>query len=253
MLIDSHAHISGETLYLQAEELIARAQALGVKAIVNICTDQLSAERGLELAKRYEGIYNVGATTPHDVEELGEQDFVFFEKLAEDKKLVAIGETGLDYHYEHSAKPLQQQYLIRYFELATRLNLPIVVHCREAFEDLFALAKDYYRDRPLLLHCFTGSKEEAKRALDLGWKISFSGIVTFKKSQSLQDVARFVPLEAMLIETDSPYLAPQSKRGQVNEPSFLVETAQYLAELKEVPFNTFASICTQNTLAFFSI
>ncbi|MEI8301198.1 MAG: TatD family hydrolase [Chlamydiota bacterium] len=253
MLIDSHAHISNEVLYGVADQLIARAKQSGVEAIVNICTDQLSANRGLKIAHEHSCVYNVGATTPHDVEALGELDFVFFEKLAREKKLVAIGETGLDYYYEHSPKNLQKAYLSRYFALAIECNLPVVIHCREAFEDLFAIADDEYRDKPLLLHCFTGGKQEAKLALDRGWKISFSGIVTFKKSESLREAALYVPLDSILIETDSPYLAPQSKRGQTNEPGFLIETAERLAELKGISLEAFATATTQNTKGFFSL
>ena len=220
---------------------------------MNICTDQLSANRGLKLAQDYPCIYNVGATTPHDVERLGELDFVFFEKLAKDKKLVAIGETGLDYYYEHSPRDLQKNYLSRYFSLATACNLPVVIHCRDAFDDLFAIADDEYAGKPLLLHCFTGGKQEAKQALDRGWKISFSGIVTFKKSESLRETALYVPLDAILIETDSPYLAPQSKRGQINEPSFLVETAERVALLKGLSLEAFAKATVQNAKAFFCL
>lgn len=253
MLIDSHAHISNEALHSIADELITRANASGIESIVNICTDQLSANRGLKIAQDHSCVYNVGATTPHDVEKLGESDFIFFEKLAREKKLVAIGETGLDYHYEHSPRNLQKKYLSRYFALAIECNLPVVIHCRDAFHDLFAIADDEYKGKPLLLHCFTGDKQEAKKALDRGWKISFSGIVTFKKSESLREAASYVPLDSMLIETDSPYLAPQSKRGQINEPSFLVETAERLAVLKGISLESFANATLQNTKIFFCL
>lgn len=253
MLIDSHAHLGYDALYEHIEEVLLRAKQAGISKIINICTDRQTAERGMQLSKIHKMIYNVGATTPHDLQEEGESNFPFFEKLAKEKQLIAIGETGLDYHYEHSPKKLQQDFLIRYFSLAKQCSLPVVIHCREAFEDLFAIADEQYRDQPLLLHCFTGGVAEARQALNRGWKISFSGIVTFKKSEQLREAASYTPLESMLVETDSPYLAPQSKRGFSNEPSFIVETAQKLAELKKVPFEEFSKITSHNTSSFFRL
>jgi TatD DNase family protein len=253
MLTDSHAHLGYDTLYDNLEEVLLRSAGAGVSRIFNICTDRVTAERGVEISKKHKMIYNVAATTPHDVKEEGEANFSFFEKLAKEKHLVAIGETGLDYHYEHSPKDQQKLFLIRYFALAKECALPVVIHCRDAFEDLFAIADEQYKDLPLLLHCFTGGIEEARRALDRGWKISFSGIVTFKKSEQLREAALYTPLESMLIETDSPYLAPQSKRGQSNEPSFILETAQKLAELKKVSFEDFAKVTSDNASQFFNI
>lgn len=253
MLTDSHAHLGYDALYEHIEGVLSRARQAGVSKIINICTDRKTAERGLHLSKTYNMIYNVAATTPHDLEEEGEANFSFFEALAKEKKLVAIGETGLDYFYEHSPKKLQQDFLIRYFALAKESDLPVVIHCREAFEDLFAIADDCYRDQPLLLHCFTGGVKEAREALNRGWKISFSGIVTFKKSEQLREAALFTPLESMFIETDSPYLAPQSKRGISNEPSFILEIAQKLSELKNIPFEDFAKCTASNAANFFRL
>lgn len=252
-MIDSHAHLGYDALYEGIDDVMCRAEQVGIVKIINICTDRKTAERGLELSKRYPNIYNVASTTPHDVTEEGEENFSFFAKLAEEKKLVGIGETGLDYYYEHSPKKLQQEFLCRYFALAKRCKLPVVIHCRDAFEDLFNIADENYRDHPLLLHCFTGGIKEAKEALDRGWMISFSGIVTFKKSIALQEVAQCIPLTSMLVETDSPYLAPQSKRGLPNEPSFMLETAQMLASLKKLPIEQIAHQTFVNTMKFFQL
>jgi len=184
-IIDSHAHLGYDSLYDQIADVMDRCKKAGVIKVVNICTDQKTAERGEKLSKAYPHIHNVGATTPHDVLKEGEKDFPFFAKLAKEKKLVAIGETGLDYHYERSPKKLQQEFLCRYFALAKECQLPVVIHCRDAFEDLFTIADENYHNLPLLLHCFTGTQKEAEKALDRGWKISMSGIVTFKKSTLL--------------------------------------------------------------------
>lgn len=246
-MIDSHAHLTSPQVLPDVQKVIERAKAAGVETIINICTDKPSLEAGLSL--KTPGIYHTAATTPHDVEEEGESFFPLVEQAIE--HLVAIGETGLDYFYEHSPKKLQQKYLSRYFELAKRVNLPIIFHCREAFEDLFAIADQEYRGEPAVLHCFTGTKEEAKKCLDRGWYISFSGIITYKKSEELREVVKYVPLDRIFIETDTPYLAPQSKRGKQNEPAYLVETAQKVADLKEMPLPKVASATADNIRRFF--
>lgn len=249
MLTDSHAHLTSTQVVDEMEAILARAKKAGVDKIVNICTDLATLEKGLELAKRHPNVYNTAATTPHDVDTEGTSFFPYVEAAA--GELVALGETGLDYHYAHSVKETQQAFLIRYFELALRKQLPLVFHCREAFPDLFALSDVHYRNPAALLHCFTGTMEEATGCLDRGWLISFSGIITFKKSQALRDVVAHVPLERMLIETDTPYLAPQSQRGKPNEPSFIGETAACIASIKGVSLEEVAAATTKNAAQFF--
>lgn len=251
MYIDSHAHLSSEELFQEASELLKRALAFGVEAIVNICTDKLTLQRGLILKDAHPEIFLAASSTPHDG---GEEANLFFgevEKAAKAKKLVAIGETGLDYYYEHISKEEQKKHLIKYFHLAKEVSLPIIFHCREAFADLFTLAEEEYPHSPALLHCFTGTVEEAKKVLDLGWYISFSGIITFKKSEALREVVKYVPLDRMMIETDAPYLAPNSKRGKVNEPSFVVETAEMIAKVKQSPLDLVAKHTKENAIKFF--
>lgn len=249
-MLDTHAHLTSPELLPDVVELIEHAQAAGVQKIVNICTDEASLAEGLKLPKRFPGIYNTAATTPHDVELEGESFFPLVRKAAEKKELVAIGETGLDYHYEHSPKELQQEFLSRYFELANEFELPLVFHCREAFEDLFAMAKAEYEGKAVL-HCFTGTLAEARGVLDRGWYVSFSGIITFKKSESLREVVKFVPLDRIFIETDSPFLAPQSKRGKRNEPAYIGETYEMVAALKETDLKTIKMQTSKNASAFF--
>jgi len=250
-MIDSHAHLTDEQVLPDVEAVIERATLAGVEKIINICTDKKSLEEGLKLAQRHKGIFNTAATTPHDVEADGEAFFPVVE--AHTDQLVAIGETGLDYFYEHSPKKHQQQFLSRYFALAIRARLPVIFHCREAFEDLFAMADEQYRDRPAVLHCFTGTKGEAKECLDRGWFISFSGIITFKKSEELREVVHYVPLDRLFIETDTPYLAPQSHRGKQNEPAFVKETAAKIAELKGVPVEQVIASTTKQIAQFFAL
>lgn len=250
-LFDSHAHLTSPDVFAHLEAIVKRAEAAHVKWIVNICTDPLSLQRGIALQKNHPWILNAGATPPHDVEKEGESSFDDFAVAARSNQLVAIGETGLEYHYAHSSKAVQQQFLIRYLHLASECQLPVIIHCREAFDDLFAIADREYPQKPAILHCFTGSLEDAKRGLERGWLISFSGILTFKKSEPLRHVARWVPLESLLIETDTPYLAPESKRGRPNEPSFVGETAACLAALKGVSLEEIARITAENAQRIF--
>lgn len=242
MLTDSHAHLIalGEDL----EPALARSQAAGVKRILNICTTAEELKQGLALKKSYPWVSTAGATTPHDVAQLGEKEFAIFAEHAKKGALAAIGETGLDYHYMHSPKDVQQEFLQRYIALAKECGLPLIFHCREAFADLFALVDASGFSGPSVLHCFTGTLEEAKQVIERGWYLSLSGIVTYKKSEALREVAKFVPLSQLLIETDTPYLAPQSHRGKPNEPAYLVETAQCIASLKNIPLEELTSAIT---------
>jgi len=244
-LFDSHAHLSVEGVYNQIEQILSRAQENKINHIINICIDEKSLIHGLEINSNYSWVLNAGATTPHDVDKLGDVDFPFFEKAAKSGQLVAIGETGLDYFYEHSDKKNQQKFLIRYLHLAQEADLPVIFHCREAFDDLFSIVDKEYKG-PAVLHCFTGTKKEAEEVIKRGWYLSLSGIVTFKKSDALREVAKIVPLDQLLIETDTPYLAPNSKRGKPNEPSFIIETAQMIADIKQMSLEEFAKATFEN-------
>lgn len=256
-LIDSHAHLASSAVYPHIEEVLERAQQVGIEAIINICTDPLTLERGIQLAQRYPWIYNAAATTPHDVEKEGEEVFPIIAQHARAGLLCAVGETGLDYHYEHSNRDIQKNFLRRYLQLALECKLPVIIHCREAFKDFFEILDQEYivdgQHAPGVLHCFTGTVEEAKEVVKRGWYLSMSGIATFKKSEALRDAAKIVPLNQLLIETDTPYLAPQSKRGKQNEPSYLVETASVIASVKGISLEELAHQTVQNTRRLFKI
>lgn len=253
MIFDTHAHLSSSGFVDIIDEIIESAKAAGVGKIVNICTDRITFERGLKLSEKYPFIYQAAATTPHDVEKEGEENFELFAKAARNGQLVAVGETGLDYFYDHSDQKVQRAFLIRYLNLAKETNLPVIIHCREAFEDLFAITDEHYKDLPLLLHCFTGTKDEAKRAIDRGWLISASGIVTFNKSMELQEVFTSLPKEHVVVETDSPYLAPVPHRGQVCEPAFVVETGKFVCDLMGLDHEVGFAQFTQNAEKFFRV
>lgn len=251
-LIDTHAHLTSEQILPVVKEVLARAKDKGVSKIVNICTDESSLKEGLLLRDNYPWVFNTAATTPHDVELDGASFFPLVERCTAEGRLIAIGETGLDYFYEHSNRGEQQKYLSLYFSLATQAKLPLIFHCRDAFEDLFSMADQEYLGFPAALHCFTGTLEEAKGVLDRGWYLSLSGIVTFKKSEALREVAKYVPLDRLLIETDAPYLAPQSHRGKLNEPAYLPETAQIIAHTRGISLEKLASSTAENAERFFS-
>lgn len=254
MIIDSHAHLTSDQLYSDVDAIVQRALDSSIDKIINICTDEITYTRGLELSSKYPFIYNAAATTPHDVEKEGELYFELFKKAAQNKKLIAIGETGLDYFYEHSPKELQKEFFIKYLKLAIDCNLPIIIHCRDAFNDFFKIIDEHYPlKRRGVLHCFTGSVLEAEELVKRDWYVSFSGIITFKKSIELREALTIVPLENILIETDSPYLAPQSKRGKVNEPANVIETAKMIATVKEVSLDTVLDCTTKNAKELFKL
>lgn len=254
---DSHAHLGDEALYGQIDGHLANASAAGIDAIMNICTDLQTLERGLDLHRRYPWIYNAAATTPHDVEKEGEEVFPIIAQCAREGKLHAIGETGLDYHYHHSNPAIQKDFLCRYLHLARECTLPVVIHCRDAFADFFEiLDREYVVDgkhAPGVLHCFTGTLEEAEAVIARGWFLSLSGIVTFKKSTELRAIAKKVPLEQLLIETDAPYLAPQSHRGKLNEPAYVTETATMIAAVKEISVEEVARQTSLNARRLFRL
>ncbi len=247
MFIDAHAHLTYDN-HPELEPLLKRAAESGLEAIINVACDLDDLERALLLSKQNFGpkVYTAAALTPHDA---AKDDDAFYKAIEKASgELVAIGETGLDYHYNLAPKDLQKKSLERYLELARRINLPLVIHCRDAFSDLFSIIP---KDTAVMLHCFTGSLQEAKEAVDRGWFVSFSGIVTFSKSIALQEVAKYLPEDHIFLETDSPYLAPQGYRGKQNEPAYLVETAKFVANLRGVSVEKLAASTTDNVKRLF--
>lgn len=254
-LIDSHAHLSG--LQEGVESMISRAQQVGIQAIINICTDDTTLVKGLELHQLYPWIFNAAAIPPHDIQTNGERLFSFIAQHAKQGSLIAIGETGLDYHYHTQTQELQHHFLRRYLHLALECSLPVIIHCREAFADFFHILDAEYRihgrHAPGVLHCFTGTMAEAEHVIERGWYLSLSGIVTFKKSQELRQVAKHIPLNQLLIETDTPYLAPQNKRGKTNEPSFILETVSVIAEARGISPQEIVKATAENARQLFNL
>lgn len=242
-------------MYFDIDSTLTRAKQAAVTTIINICSDSMAHTRGLSLKKRYPWVHNTGGTHPHDTEKMGEQEYIYFERAAKSKELIAIGEIGLDYYHGHSPKATQIEYMKKYIALAVQENLPVVFHCREAFSDLFAICDAHFPDSRgrVVLHCFTGSFDEAIGVLDRGWYLSISGIVTFKKSDWLREVVSQIPVDSLLLETDCPYLSPGKYRGKRNEPGWITETAKVCAEIKNCSLEELARITSHNTKKIFQI
>jgi TatD DNase family protein len=241
MFVDSHAHLDGKQFDSDREQVIARAREAGVQTIVAIGNGDgpEDVDCGIRLAEKYDFIYATLGIHPHEARLANEDAYQNMERLAKHPKVIAWGEIGLDYYYDHSPREVQKEVFTRQMELAATAKLPIVIHCRpseasdNAWDDCLGLIREHWAAKGLggILHCFTGNWTQGKSALDMGFMISFAGNVTFPKAQQIRDVALQVPLERMLIETDSPYLAPVPHRGKRNEPAFVNETARKLGEL----------------------
>src|SRR5437868_10470581 len=232
MLIDSHCHLDFPDFASDLDAVVARAQAAGIARIVTISTRVKRHAEVLAIAERFADVYCSVGTHPHNAHE--ELDITVDELIARTRhpKVVAIGEAGLDYHYDHSPREAQERGFRNHIAAARATGLPLVIHSREADVDMARiLAEETGRGPfPAVLHCFTGSRELAERAIALGLSISFTGILTFKKSDALRAIAAALPADRILVETDAPYLAPGPHRGKRNEPAYVVETAKVLAE-----------------------
>ena len=263
MFVDSHAHLDGERFDADREVVIARAREAGLSAMVAIGNGDGPAQVdcGIRLSEKYDFIYATLGIHPHEARLADEAAYTNMERLARHPKVIAWGEIGLDYHYNYSPRDVQKDVFARQMELAAETKLPIVIHCRpsdgndDAWEDCLGLIEQRWAPNGIggILHCFTGNWAQAKRALDMGFMISFAGNVTFPKAQQIRDAALEVPLERMLIETDSPYLAPVPHRGKRNEPAFVKETARRLGELRGLSMDELGERTSQNFYKFFKI
>jgi TatD DNase family protein len=252
-LIDSHCHLDFPDFADELDAVVARARAAGVERMITIGTRIEKATRLVELAERYDGVYFTVGTHPHEAAGEAAADFAAMRRLAAHPKCVGVGEAGLDYHYNYAPPDVARRVFVGQIALARELRLPLVIHTREAENDTASiLMQEMGQGRfAALLHCFTGSRAFAQTALDLGLSISFSGVVTFKNSGELRAIARDVPLERILVETDAPYLAPVPYRGKRNEPAFVGATARAVAEAKGVSLAALAEATRTNTLRMF--
>ena len=254
-MIDSHCHLDHSPLYEKLEEIVNRAQLIGVKFLLTISTSLNSFEKVKTIISKYENIYGTVGIHPHETKDHVNVDKKkLLELKGRNNKIIGIGETGLDFYYQNSNKLVQKKKFIEHIEAAIELGLPIIVHSREAEIDTLNILKDFSSKNPkILMHCFTGSSNFLKKLLDLGAYISLSGIITFKKSIELQETAFLIPVDRLLIETDSPFLAPEPKRGSTNEPSFIKYTALKLAEIKDISYNDLIVYTSNNFIKLFSL
>lgn len=263
MFVDSHAHLDGKQFDADRDQVIARARDAGVETIVAIGNGDGpgTLDCGIRIAEKYDFIYTTVGIHPHEAKLATEADFEELSQLVRRPKVIAWGEIGLDYFYDHSPRDVQQRVFIEQMKLAKAAKLPIVIHCRpsgnseDAWEDCLKLITEHWVDagRGGILHCFTGTWAHAKRALDAGFMISFAGNVTFPKAQQIREAAKLMPLDRLLIETDSPYLAPVPYRGKRNEPAFVKETARQIGELRGLSKEEIGLHTTQNFYRFFSL
>ncbi|MDA8240673.1 MAG: YchF/TatD family DNA exonuclease [Nitrospiraceae bacterium] len=251
-LIDTHCHLDMSEFDNDREEVIARAKDTGFEALISVGSDFVSTAKAMELATLYDFIYAAVGVHPHDAKDFSDEMYLGLASRALNRKVVAIGETGLDYHYDHSPRDAQREVFRKHLRLAKEAGLPVIVHSREAKEDTMAILAESGIDRGVL-HCFSGDLDMAEQAMSMGLFISLAGPVTFKKSSRLREIARLIPDEYLLIETDAPYLSPEPFRGRRNEPSYLEHTAKFIADLREISLDDLARITTLNAKRLFGI
>ncbi len=257
-LIDSHCHLNYDYSPKSAQDLIREAREQGVSTLMTIGTDMKTLEQVVSLSEQFEGVYHSVGMHPHDAIDFRDEHEQVLRDAAKHPKCRAIGEIGLDYHYAHSPREIQVQVLKRQLRIASEVGLPVVIHSREAEPELLEALKDYAANLagsriPGVIHCFTGTQAFGDACLDLGFYISFSGILTFKNAESLRECARAFPLDRLLVETDSPYLAPIPFRGKKCEPSMVKLTAMKLAELKGLSVEEVAAATTANAKKLFNL
>ena len=246
-VIDSHCHLDDRQFDADREETIERALAAGVERMMAIGTGNgpPDLEAGLRLARRYPFMYATVGVHPHDAAKATAGTFTELERLAAEEKVLAVGEIGLDYHYDLSPREVQREVFAAQLKLAGRAGKPVVIHTREAWADTLRLLRENWSGSGIM-HCFTGTADEARESLDLGFCLAFGGVLTFPKADAVREAARQTPEDRLLVETDAPYLAPAPRRGKRNEPAFIVETVRRLAEVRGVPPERIAEATSHN-------
>ncbi|HXZ79357.1 MAG TPA: TatD family hydrolase [Terriglobales bacterium] len=266
MFVDSHCHLDGPRFQKDRDQVLARAQEVGVEAMLVIGNgegpdDVDCALKLAESVKEGPAIYATVGIHPHEARLAKEEHYARMEQLARNPKVIAWGEMGLDYYYDHSPREIQQQVFVRQMELARAAGLPIIIHCRpsenseDSWTDCLRLIREHWSGSGLggVLHCFTGEESHARTALVMGFVISFAGNLTYPKAENIRRVAKVIPMDRMFIETDSPYLAPIPHRGKRNEPAFVVETARQIGELRGMDREEVGRMTSENFYRFFDI
>ena len=236
-MIDSHCHLNYIDKIGTTKELVNEAHQIGVHTILNIGTDIESSKQSIEYAEQFDSIFATVGVHPHDAKNVDQNQLDQLKEMSSHKKVVAIGEIGLDYYRDHSPRDIQKKVFEQQLQLAVETKLPIVIHTREAFDDTLEIVKDYAFDIPSgVFHCFPGDINQAEQVFELGFVISVGGVITYKNA-SMADVAQLAPLDKIILETDAPYLTPHPFRGKTNRPAYVKYTYEHLALLKELPFD----------------
>lgn len=259
IFVDSHCHIDGEAFDADRDEIIERAKTAGVKAMLTVGTGNPhngEIKKAVEIAEQYENVFASIGVHPHDAKLYDDAAEARLIDLAKREKVIAWGEIGLDFYYDHSLRDVQEAIFRKQIQIAKKLDLPIIIHSRDADDETVKILTEecsYENFRGGIMHCFGGTPEMAKALMPIGFLISFAGNVTFKKAENLREAARVVPLNKLLIETDCPFLAPIPNRGKRNEPAFVVHTAQFLADFYKIELAEIATQTTENFSKFFNL
>ena len=254
-LIDTHCHLTSDALSRDLFGVCRRARAAGVARMITVATDAADSRRAVAVADHYQGVSATVGIHPHEAAKVKAGDWRLLCELRHNPSVVAWGEIGLDYHYDFADGKTQQEVFSAQLADVRRTSLPVIIHCREAVADVVAMLEDHgFRDRRVVFHCFSGAGDEADAIIDRGWWLSFTGMVTFKNSKDLQDIARRYPLQQLMLETDAPYLSPEPHRQiKPNEPRLLMHTAAFLADLKGVSRAEMEELTTANAELFFGL
>jgi TatD DNase family protein len=254
MLVDSHCHLDFPELNKDLDKIIETAKEHDVRLLQTICTKISNFNNIHNIAKKYDNIYCSVGIHPNEVSDSETTTKEELIKLSSNHKVIGLGETGLDYYYEHSPKKLQKENFQIHIEAAQETQLPLIIHTRSADEDTIKILQENFKQKPFpaLIHCFTATQQLALDALEMGFYISISGIITFNKAEQLRQIVKKLPIDRLLVETDAPYLAPAPKRGKSNQPAYTQYTAKFLAELKNISYNQLAKITTENFFKLFT-
>jgi TatD DNase family protein len=254
-LIDTHCHLTFDDLAGDIDGVLARSRAAGITKWITVGTEPRDNRKAIEFAEKHQGAYAAVGIHPHDAKTVTDAMLGELKKLTQHRKVVAIGETGLDYHYNLSLHEDQRRVFAEHLKIAAESKLPVIIHCRKAFEETLEVLQRHGREvEKIVFHCFSGSAQQAKIVLDTGYYISFTGVVTFKNAQNKRAAAEIVPLDRLMLETDCPYMSPEPVRKQrPNEPALMIHIAKCLAELKDMDVADFAQAVTATSKAFFQI
>lgn len=254
-LIDTHAHLTYSPLIEQVDQVLSRSRQAEVTGWITVGTTPQENQSALELVSRFDNLWAAVGYHPHNADQVTDADLNLLKQMAGRPKVVAVGETGLDYHYMHAKAENQQRIFRAQLEIAAESGKPVVIHTRQAFDESMEILAEYdERLKGVVIHCYGGDRRQTELVLERGYYVSFTGIVTFKKADDLREVAKMVPLDRLMIETDCPYISPEPVRKiQPNEPALLIHTAAKLAELHNLPLDKFAEIVTNTSKNFFNL